>query len=270
MRGAYAHARKLKLECAQLFDGNPRSFRVSAWRREDVEEFRERTRQSDLRPVVVHSRYLCNLASPEREHRKLTAESVVRNLEVAEALGGKYVVVHCGSHKGEGVRKGLARAKGTIERVLRRYAGPVQLLLENGAGSGAQIGAGLAELGALAEGFPSERVGFCLDTCHLFAAGYDFRTKEGLKRLKEEVGEYLKARRVKVLHINDSYYPAGSRRDRHEHLEEGKIAEAGFAAFFSLGWTARRPCILETPKEPPEAEGRNVRLLRKYLRQARQ
>lgn len=265
LRGAVEYAASLKLDCAQLFAGNPRSFIPCSWTKEAMAEFRELAEAQGLAPLVIHARYLCNLASPEPDQQQLTRDSLLDSLRVADAIGARFVVVHSGAHLGEGPEAGLQRAQDSVRAVLAQYRGQARLLLENGAGSGTGLGADLSELARLGEGLEADRVGFCLDTAHLHAAGYDFLDAKGLARLEKQVTRELGLARLALLHVNDNSRELGGRWDRHEQLGAGRIGQGGFEALFGLEWPRTLPCILETPKSPASADRRNVNWLRRLL-----
>ena len=263
--GAAEYAASLKLNCAQLFAGNPRSFAPCNWTCEAMEAFRQAAEEQGLRPLVVHARYLCNLASPDPEQQRLTRESLLDSLRVADAIGAGLVVVHSGAHLGDGAEAGIQRAQDCMRAVLAEYEGPARLLLENGTGAGTGLGADLSELAGLAERLEEERVGFCLDTAHLHAAGYDFGEPKSLTLLDNQVRGELGLARLVLLHVNDNSCELGGRWDRHEQLGAGRIGQEGFEALFGPSWAKGLPCILETPKQPATADRRNVNWLRRLL-----
>jgi len=265
LRGAVDYAASLKLDCAQLFAGNPRSFVPCAWTAEAMAQFRELAAAQGLAPLVIHARYLCNLASPDPELQQLTRDSLLDSLRVADAIGAGCVVVHSGAHLGEGPEAGIQRAQDCARAVLADYGGPARLLLENGAGSGTGLGADLSELARLGEGLEADRVGFCLDTAHLHSAGYNFMDAKGLARLDKQVKRELGLARLALLHVNDNSRELGSGWDRHEQLGAGRIGQGGFEALFGLEWPRVLPCILETPKSPASADRRNLNWLRRLL-----
>jgi deoxyribonuclease-4 len=175
-------------------------------------------------------------------------------------------VIHPGSHLGEGVEAGIARIAAALDEVTVRTAGyRVKVALENTAGAGHVVGSRFAELGALvARVRHPERVGVCIDTCHLFAAGYDIRTRDGWERAVAECGEAVGLGRVLAFHLNDAKADLGSGLDRHEHIGAGFLGLTPFRLLLNDRRFVRVPKVLETPKEPePLADRRNLRTLRR-------
>ena len=235
----------------QLFTDNP-----TAWRRRselppDLPAFRQRLAEYDIGPLAIHAPYLVNLAGADEKFHQQSIDTVVSELEVGAAYGARFVNVHVGSHRGlgrdEGLRQlvdGLARILGAIEP-----GGPV-LVLENSAGSGDGIGSSIEDLAAVVELAARDGLagfGFCLDTAHLWAAGYCVDGDEGVGQLVERVDALLGRQNVVMLHLNDSRSGCGSRVDRHEHIGAGTIGAAGLRAVLQQPWLATLPGYLETP-----------------------
>ena len=190
-------------------------------------------------------------------------------LERAEALGLSCVVIHPGSHMGTGIEVGLARVVAALDESLARTAGyRVKVALENTAGAGNTIGRTFGELATLIDrAARPERIGVCLDTCHLFAAGYDIRTSSGYRRAMAECEATIGRRRVIAFHLNDAKAPLGSGLDRHENIGRGLLGLAPFRLLLNDPRFARVPKVLETPKEPePTADLRNLATLRRLRR----
>lgn len=186
-------------------------------------------------------------------------------LERAEALGLRCVVIHPGSHMGAGLVAGLARVTRALDEVTRRTDGyRVKVALENTAGAGHAIGKRFAELGQLvARARRPERLGVCIDTCHLFAAGYDIRRAAGYREAIDECAQAVGLSRVLAFHLNDAKAGLGSGLDRHANIGEGFLGRGPFRLVLNDPRFARTPKVLETPKEPePEADLRNLATLR--------
>ena len=202
--------------------------------------------------------YLVNCASEDPEIRAKSLASLTQSLRVGEGIGATGVVLHPGSALKGHVGEALTRAGATIAEALAETEG-CELHLENTAGAGGTLGRSFEELSALIEGAGgSERLGVCLDSCHLLASGYDIRTPAGVDGVLREARRRLGSGRVRSLHLNDSKTPLGSNRDRHENIGKGELGEAGCAAFLSAPGIQRLACVLETPGEnregPPRAE----------------
>lgn len=255
----FARAEALGINALQIFSHNARSWKMGELPPEEVERFRARWRESRVQYIVIHTIYLINLASPVEELYRRSIGAVVGELERAAALGIGQVNTHIGAHVEMGQEWGLARARAALREVLKRTEGlPVKLLLENTAGEGTVLGSRLEELAMLLElDRAGERLGLCFDTCHGFAAGYDIATEAGLEETLAELDRAIGLERLSLIHLNDSRYKRGSRKDRHQHIGEGQIGAAGFAALINHPKLRHLPFILETPKLPQEREKLN-------------
>jgi deoxyribonuclease-4 len=239
----------------QIFNQSPRMWRPSAYREEDFAAFRAAMAASPVRAVLIHAVYLVNCASDDAEIRAKSLASLTHSLRVARGIGAA-VVLHAGSAKQGDVGEAIARAGATIAEALGDSEGS-ELHLENTAGTGGTLGRSFAELAALIEAAGGgERLGVCLDSCHLLASGYDIRTPKGTDAVLRGAKRELGAGRIRSLHLNDSQTPLGSNRDRHANIGGGELGEAGCAAFLSAQGIQRLPCVLETPGENREGPGR--------------
>jgi deoxyribonuclease-4 len=233
----------------QIFNQSPRMWKPTVYRDEDVAAFREAMDSSPVDAVLIHAVYLLNCASDDPDIRAKSLASLTHSLQAGQAIGAAAVVLHPGSAKTGPVGEAITRAGETIREALQESEG-CQLHLENTAGAGGTLGRSLEELGELLESAGGgERLGVCLDSCHLFASGYDIRTAEGVARMLREATRKLGRERIRSLHLNDSQTPLGSCRDRHANIGEGEIGREGCAAFLSTPSFAKLPCVLETPGE---------------------
>lgn len=241
----------------QIFNQSPRMWKPTVYRQEDVAAFREAMADSPIRAVVIHAVYLLNCASEDRDIRAKTLTSLTHSLRVGQAIGAAGVVLHPGSALKGHVGEAIARAGKTIAAALADSEG-CELHLEDTAGAGGTLGRSFEELAALIEAAGAdERLGVCLDSCHLLASGYDIRTARGMDSVLRRARRELGAGRIRSLHLNDSQTPLGSNRDRHANLGQGELGTAGCEAFLSAPGIQRLPCILETPgenREGPSAE----------------
>jgi deoxyribonuclease-4 len=250
----------------QIFNQSPRMWRATVYSDEDVAAFREAMAASPIDAVLIHAVYLLNCASEDPDVRAKSLASLTHSLRVGHAIGAAGVVLHPGSAKQGDVGEAIARAGATIREALAasspegesassRDGSGCELHLENTAGAGGTLGRSFDELAALldAAGAGSsshgERLGVCLDSCHLFASGYDIRTAKGTSAVLREATRKLGRGRVRSLHLNDSQTPLGSNRDRHANIGRGALGEAGCMAFLSAPGLQRLPCVLETPGE---------------------
>jgi deoxyribonuclease-4 len=267
---ALERGRDLGCGTVQIFLKNQRQWAAPSLPPEEVRAFRGAARATAIEPVFAHASYLINLAA-EGPARGRAIDAFTDELERAEALGLTSVVIHPGSHLGDGIETGLSRVVAAVDEVTRRTPGyRVRIALENTAGAGHAVGRTLAELAAIiGRAARPERLGVCLDTCHLFASGHDIRTRPGYAALIEECSSRLGLARVLAFHLNDSRAPLGSGLDRHEHIGRGFLGRAAFARLLGDPRFAGVPKVLETPKEPaPLADRRNLATLR-ALRRAR-
>jgi deoxyribonuclease-4 len=236
----------------QIFNQSPRMWKASAYREEDVAAFREAMAASEIDAVLIHAVYLLNCASEDPEIREKSLASLTNSLRVGAAIGASGVVLHPGSAKTGDVGDAIARAGATIRAALEDSEG-CELHLENTAGTGGTLGRSFDELARLLEGAGGgDRLGVCIDSCHLFASGYDIRTVKGMGAALREATRKLGRGRVRSLHLNDSQTALGSNRDRHANIGSGELGEDGVAAFLSAPGLQKLPCVLETPGEKRE------------------
>jgi deoxyribonuclease-4 len=257
----------------QIFNQNPRAWKPTIYSDEAVEEFRTAMAGSDVDALVIHAVYLLNAGSEDPDIREKTLTSLIASLQAGDALGAVSVVLHPGSAlKGE-VAPAIARAGEVFKEALAESE-HCALHLENTAGTGATLGRSFEELAALIDaGGGGERLGICLDSCHLFASGYDIRTEEGLTSVLDECDRIVGLDRLGSLHLNDSVNGLGTNRDRHADIGKGEIGEDGCAVFLSEPRFETLPVILETPgpdkKGTPPEEIALARKLRKRGLKAR-
>jgi deoxyribonuclease-4 len=231
----------------QIFNQSPRMWRPTVYSDEDLAAFRGAMADSEIDAVLIHAVYLLNCASEDREIRAKSLASLTHSLVVGAKIGACGVVLHPGSAKTGDVQSAIARAAGTIREALAGSEG-CPLHLENTAGTGGTIGRSIEELATLLEASGAdERLGLCLDSCHLLASGYDIRTAAGMDALVNEISTKVGVGRVGSLHLNDSQSPLGSNRDRHANIGRGELGETGCAAFLSTPEFAQLACVLETP-----------------------
>ena len=236
-------------DAIQIFNQSPRMWRPTAYTEEDFAEFREAMGHSRIKSVLIHAVYLLNCASEDKEIREKTLRSLIQSLRVGDGVGAAGVVLHPGSAKTGDVAKAIKRAGRVIKRALKETES-CGLHLEDTAGAGGTLGRSFDELGSLLEAADGDsRLGMCLDSCHLYASGYDVSTREGLRATLKECDEKVGLKRLRSLHLNDSLVKLGSNRDRHAILGTGELGEPGCAVFLSEPKFERLPCVLETGKD---------------------
>ena len=256
-------AQELDLESLQIFTKNANRWEQKPIPADEVARFRERRSEwGDDRPVVSHDSYLINLASPERELRAKSRRAFIDELERAESLGLDFLVTHPGAHVGSGVEPAIERFGKEMRQVYEKVPfGRTRVLLEATAGQGTTLGRTFAELAALLAAVgDDERTAVCLDSCHLFAAGYDLSTATGYDAAMEELDAELGADTIACWHLNDSKGALGSHLDRHENIGEGQIGKIGFRKILKDERFFGVPKILETPKEN-DGDERNLATL---------
>jgi len=249
----------------QIFLKNQRQWASPPLTGADVSAFAAARRRTRLRRVFAHASYLINLASPGAEEWARAVDAFSDEVERGEALDLTCVVIHPGSHVGSGVETGLGRIIAALDEVTRRTPGyRVRIALENTAGGGGSLGRTFEQLGTMiARAARPERLGVCLDTCHLFAAGYDIRTAAGWQAAMDECAQTVGLGRVLAIHLNDAQAGLGSRLDRHQHIGRGALGLGAFRRLLNDPRFARIPKVLETPKEPePHADLKNLARLR--------
>jgi deoxyribonuclease IV len=235
----------------------------------EARDFRRDARTAAFSHVAAHASYLINLGSPSAELRRQSIAALADEIGRCARLGIRELVLHPGSHGGEGEAAGVARIAASLGEVLARTAGErVRILLETAAGQGNAVGHTFEHLrdivGAVVPASARRRVGVCLDTCHVHAAGYDLVSCRGWENTIAALDRTVGLARVAAVHVNDSKRPRGSRVDRHEHIGRGSIGEAGFRNLLADPRFAAVPKFLETPKDPAlDFDRRNLEALRR-------
>lgn len=219
---------EIEAEAIQIFGSAPQTWRPTNHPPAAFERFRTAREAAGLRAVWLHCNYLPNLAHADDEQWEKSIGAVTNALTVAHRAGANGVVLHTGSHKGQGIEAVLSRVAGALERIFEDAPGDCLLALENAAGQGGTIGKSWGELGQIVRAVPTERLAVCLDTCHAFAAGYDIAKPEGLSAMLEELDAEVGIGRLAVVHANDSLMEFGSTRDRHQNIGDGHIGSDGF------------------------------------------
>ena len=231
----------------QIFNQSPRMWKPSVYTDEQIAKYREAFEASKIDGLLIHAIYLLNPATEDPDMRAKTLASLTQSLRSGDALGADAVVLHPGSAKTGDVATAIARAGEVIGEALAE-SDSCPLHLENTAGTGGTLGRSFDELASLIEAAGgSERLGLCLDSCHLYASGHDIRTIEGLTATLDESAAKVGAERLGSLHLNDSQTGLGSNRDRHANIGDGELGKDGCAVFLSEPRFEGLPCVLETP-----------------------
>ena len=247
---ALEEAHALNCTVVQLFTKNARTWKEKQPTPEEIQTFTETRKALGITHVFSHCSYLINIAAHEEEKRQRAIKALAAEMERSRRLGLDGVVLHPGSHLGKGEDAGIELAVDSLKQVM----GPLEdtgprLLIETCAGQGTGLGKTFQQIGAILSGVNlPDRMGVCLDTCHVFAAGYDLASEEGYEETFDQFEKTIGVDKLFALHLNDSKHPLGSKKDRHEHIGKGHIGEAGFAMVMADKRLSRVPKILETPK----------------------
>lgn len=260
---AACRARQIGCTALQIFSDNP-----TAWRRRpeppgDAAEFVRFCHEARIAPIAIHASYLINLAGSAEPFASQSLTGLIHELQRAPAYGATIVNTHVGSHRGGGMERGIAQVARNVAAVLANAPPSVRLALENGAGGGDSVGARIEDLARILDAVRGDTggLGFCLDTAHLWGAGYDVSTADGANGVLERFDELIGLERLAMVHLNDSRSELGSRTDRHEHLGAGRIGPSGLAALLRNATLAqcRVPFVMETPGVEEGYDAVNIR-----------
>ncbi len=270
---ALNEAESQRMECVQIFTKNQRQWNAKPLEQSVVDDWLSKLHELGWEGrTVSHASYLINLASPEASLRKKSADAMTDELERCETLSVPGCVMHPGSHRETGLEAGIKRIAKGIDEIIRRTKGfQAKILLETTVGAGAQIGGKFEHLAAIRDLVKiPERVGTCVDSCHISAAGYDISTEMKAKAVFQEYDSVVGFDNLQCFHLNDSKEPIGSRKDRHEHIGKGFVGKGGFVYIVNEVRFRSLPMILETDKKPtPKGTPMdvvNIRRLKKMIR----
>jgi deoxyribonuclease-4 len=252
--------------CLQIFSGNPGAWRGSAWKDADCAIFRAERERLDMLPCVLHTPYLINLASPDDFNWGRSKGMLKDALAQAERSGSEYVNSHIGSHLGSGMPAGIGRVAAALCEVLAEDDSGTIVLLETTNGSGNLVGSRFEELAAVLQACApvANRVGVCIDTAHVWAAGYDISTANATSAMLDEFDRLVGLDRLLCIHANDNRKALGGKSDVHQDIGEGQIGPEAFRCLVNDPRLAHVPFILETPKNNPGDDKRNLDVIRGY------
>lgn len=267
--GFYAasqRAKELGADCFQVFTKNPRSLRPKKLNLHDAKRGKEFCEENNI-TLVTHTPYVTNLSTPKDDLHEVTIRSIREDLEIASAYGAIGAVVHCGKHVGEGEEYGKRRMVETLNKILEDYQGFTKLLLENTAGQGSEIGLTIQDLVEIrnATDYP-EKIGFCFDTCHGFAAGA--WSAESFSDFEETIQKTGYLDSLVAIHFNDSKAPYNSRKDRHAKIGQGEIGAEALALFLRSNLLKDMPIILETPVDDEWEYAEEIQYIRTLKEEA--
>lgn len=265
---ALVRARELGCNTIQIFSRNPQQWRNNFLDPEDIDEFRRRQARFKIHPIFVHIPYLINLASPNPRLYAASIEAYIEDILEAEVLGADYIVTHMGSHKETSEEAGLERLTQALKIILEKTRqSRVGILLENTVGSGSWLGYKFSHQQRIIQGLKNkERLGLCFDTAHAYLAGYDLAQKSGLEATLGEIEELVGSSRIQLIHLNDAKAKLGSHYDRHEHIGKGHIGKEGIKRIINHAKLRQLPFILETPKDSPQADKINLKMVKSLRR----
>jgi len=264
LSSAFDGATELGCTTFQIFTRNPRGWKFRPLDEEEVSSFLERRRQTSFKFVVAHMPYLPNLATPVKALMRKSRSSLGEEVKRCDSLGIDYLVAHIGSHMGKGTMVGVRNVAEACDEALEESTGKTVLLLENMAGQKNCVGARFEELRLILDLVKKrKRVGVCLDTCHLLAAGFDMTSKEAVERTMSLFDELVGLKEIRVVHLNDSKGPLGGALDRHEHIGLGQIGREGFRAFLHHDSVTELPLLMETPVDDRRRDAQNLQTVKR-------
>jgi deoxyribonuclease IV len=263
---AVLRGQEVGCEAMQIFTKNSNQWKAKPLTTGEVKAFRDSCQAAGIGPVIAHSAYLINLAAPDEVLYEKSIQAFLDELQRCELLGIPYLVVHPGAHMGAGEEQGLTRIAAAIDHIHRATDKMrAAIALEVTAGQGTALAYKFEHFAAiLVQVDEPERLGFCLDTCHLLAAGYDFRMRQGYDQMMDAWDDLVGIERIRVIHLNDSKKDLGSRVDRHEHIGQGYIGPKGFEFLLNDRRLVELPMVLETPKDD-DADVHNLATLRRLI-----
>jgi len=265
--GRVAERAKIRgCDTIQLFSRNPRGWRYSPLKEEEIEKFKQNRKTCGIDPVFTHLPYLPNLASPKSDLLRISIFTLEEELRRAKILGADFVVAHMGAKIDSPLEKAISRISDSINNAFGNVKNNVILLLENTAGEGSEVGDRFSVIRGVIDRIDDKgRVGMCLDTAHAFEAGYDLSTEKGVSDTLKEFDDIIGLDILYLLHLNDSKTPLGSHRDLHWHIGEGYIGLEGFRNIVNCPLLSHLPCIMETPRKNEEDDIRNMKTIRRLV-----
>ena len=259
------NAKKLGCSAFQIFSRNPRGWTAKPLPTDEVRSFKNRLCASGIekKSVVVHMPYLPNLSGPPGELYERSVKTLTEELERCKLLGISYLVIHLGSHMGRGSKSGIDQLVDALRAATASTKSEnVVILLENNVGQKNSVGSTLEELRLILDRLDSSKqFGVCIDTCHLFASGYDLRTKQDVNIIVEKINAIVGLKELKIVHLNDSKGGLASNLDRHEHIGLGSIGVEGITAFLNHRAIQALPIIMETPIDATRGDEQNLRVV---------
>ncbi len=266
---AFLRGEEVGCDAMQIFTKNNNQWRAAPLTEREIRAYKTNRQRTGIDPILAHDSYLINLASPDKDLHRKSLEALRIEVARAAVLEIPYLIIHPGAHLESGEAEGITRVVEALDTVLEDpQASPVMICLETTAGQGSSLGYRFEHLAAIRGGVTRrERVGICVDTCHIFAAGYEIRDQRAYEDTMRQLNGVVGLDHVACIHLNDSQRDLGSRVDRHAHIGRGQIGLEGFRLLINDPRLQHIPMILETPKgeDPVAADRRNLAVLRSLV-----
>ncbi len=264
IKNAYLRGASIDCTAIQYFTHSNRQWKITPLKKDEIEAAKEARKKTGITHDVVHASYLINVASTSKETCKKSYDMLGTELEHCADLGVNHLVLHPGTRPD--AEEGISMISEALTSLLKEHDVPVMILLENTAGAGSQVGHTFDQLATIRKGIThKKRIGFCIDTCHLWAAGYDFSSKKGYEKVWKECDDKLDLKHIKVIHLNDSKQGLGSNVDRHADIGKGTIGLEAFRLIMNDDRFTSVPKILETPAEDIQQYADNMKILKGLL-----
>jgi deoxyribonuclease-4 len=250
----------------QIFTKSNRQWACKPLEKKRIDALKKALQSSCVKTVIAHATYLINIGSPDVELAKKSTNALITELNRCSELGIKYLVLHPGSHSNADITECLTRISAHLDHALESSTGTTSILLETMAGQGTSIGHTFEQLALIIKkSHHKKRIGICFDTCHAFAAGYDFRDKKSYKKMWDHFDEVIGLNKLHAIHVNDSKTDLGSHVDRHTHIGQGKIGLLAFKMIFKDPRFVAIPKILETPHATNQDHKRNIDTIKSLI-----
>lgn len=267
---AFGDGKKVGCDTIQIFTKSSNQWKARPLENEEIEKFKTVQKETGIKPVIAHDSYLINLCSPDKAKMKMSVEAFGIELQRCRSLGIPYLVMHPGSHLGEGEEWGMKLIAENLSKLLSEDEGEggAMVLLETTAGQGSNLGYKFEQLRFMMDLIPQkDRIGVCVDTAHIYAAGYDIKSQGGFDKVLDEFDRIIGIGKLRAVHINDSKKGCGSRVDRHEQIGKGEIGIEPFRYLMNKKEFASLPMVLETPKDKDYKEDvENLAVLRGLIK----
>jgi deoxyribonuclease-4 len=261
LHAAIRNGSEIGCTAVQVFTSSPQQWKAKVITDEMADDFRLAVKETNMRGLISHDSYLVNLAAPDPEIREKSEAALIGEIERCSKLGIPHVVSHMGSHLGQGEEVGLSMISESVANVLAATPKDVSIAMETTAGQGSNLGYKFEHLRSIIDAnHGNARLRVCLDTCHIFAAGYDIRDRKSYRKTMLAFDDIIGFDRLACIHANDSKHPLGSRKDRHEHIGDGHIGIEAFRLLVNDPAIAHATIVVETP-DAEKMHSRNVGLL---------